>query len=197
MTTDIQTIIAYTRNDFRKWLQKNHKKETKVAVIVHKRHTGKNAPTHRELIEEAICFGWIDTTIKRIDEDTFLRYFSKRSSNSRWSDNTLGYAKELVKAGKMSEEGMKFYELGLQRPTHDHGIPKNPDMPPELEKALSKNKKAKEGFESFPPSLKRTYFRWLLRAKLPETRKKRVGQIVKASIARNKNLLNPTVKANV
>ncbi len=196
MTTQPITITVFSRKDFRKWLQKNHKKENKVAVIVHKRHTGKPAPTHRELIEEAICFGWIDTTIKRLDEDTFLRHFSKRNLNSRWSDNTLSYARELIKKGRMSKEGLKYYELGAAKPTHDHGIPKNPDMPPELEKALLKNKKAKTGFDSFSPSVKRTYYRWLLRAKLPETKKKRIRQMLKSAQARNKNFLRPNQKAN-
>src|SRR3989344_4572549 len=98
----METITAYKKEDFRKWLKKNHKKESKVAVIVHKRHTGKPAPSHRELMEEAICFGWIDTTVKRIDEDTFIRHFSKRTKNSRWSDNTISYAKQLIKEGRMS-----------------------------------------------------------------------------------------------
>ncbi len=87
------TITAFNRNDFRKWLEENHNKETKVGIILCKRHTGKPAPTHRELIEEAICFGWIDTIIKKLDDDRYLRYFSRRNSNSKWSDNTLGYQK--------------------------------------------------------------------------------------------------------
>ena len=88
-----KTISAFNRNDFRKWLEENHNKETKVGIILHKRHTGKPAPTHRELIEEAICFGWIDTIIKKLDDDRYLRNFSRRNNNSKWSDNTLGYAK--------------------------------------------------------------------------------------------------------
>src|SRR6266403_719942 len=94
-------INAFTIEDFRKWLKKHHIKETKVRVIIHKKHTGKGFPTHRQLIEEAICYGWIDTTIKRIDEDTFVRNFSRRNTSSKWSDNTLGYAKLLIKAGRM------------------------------------------------------------------------------------------------
>ncbi len=88
-----KTISVFDRNDFRKWLEENHNKETKVGIILHKRHTGKPAPTHRELIEEAICFGWIDTIIKKLDDDRYLRNFSRRNNNSKWSDNTLGYAK--------------------------------------------------------------------------------------------------------
>ena len=190
------TITAYKREDFRKWLKKHHKKENKVAVILHKRHTGKPAPSHRELIEEVISFGWIDTILNRLNKNAFIRNFSKRTHASRWSENTLGYAKELIKKGMMSEEGMKFYKLGLTKPTHDHGIPKNPNMPLELKMALLKNKKAKKNFESFPPSTKRTYYRWLLHAKLPKTRNKRVKQIVQSAISKNKNFLNPNAKAN-
>lgn len=167
-----------------------------MAVVVHKRHTNKPAPTHRELIEEAICFGWIDTTIKRLDEDTFLRHFAKRSEKSKWSDNTLAYAKQLVKNGKMTAEGLRFYKLGLKRPTHGHGIPKNPHIPPELKAALSNNSKAKKNFKIFPPSAKRLFYRWILRGKLPATRSKRVRQIIRAAHDRNKNFLRPSKKVN-
>lgn len=194
--SDIPTITAYSRNDFRKWLKKFHKKEKRVTVIVHKKHTGHAAPTHRELIEEAICFGWIDTTIKRLDEDKFLRRFAKRTPKSKWSDNTLKYAKELLKAGKMAPEGIHYYKLGLAQPTHDHGIPKNPEMPIELKRALAKNKKAQVNFATFPPSTKRTFYRWILKGKLPETRKKRVQEIVQSALKRNKNFLRPVGKIN-
>jgi uncharacterized protein YdeI (YjbR/CyaY-like superfamily) len=155
-------------------------------VVVHKRHTGKPAPTHRELIDEAIAHGWIDTTIRRIDEDTFERNFSKRNHNSTWSNNTLRYAKELIKKGRMTEEGMKYYRLGRKKPTHDHGIPKNPDMPEELKDAFNKNTKAKKAFAAFPPSTKRMFYRWLLSGKLPETRKKRVKKIIASALKGNK-----------
>ncbi|MBX4211644.1 MAG: YdeI/OmpD-associated family protein [Candidatus Yanofskybacteria bacterium] len=182
------TITAYKKEDFRKWLQKNHKKESKVAIIIHKRHTGKPAPSHRELMEEAICFGWIDTTIKRIDEDTFLRYFSKRTLNSRWSDNTIGYAKRLIEEGKMSEEGLYFYKLGLAKPTHDFGIPKNPSMPRDLGLALSKDPELKKKFKTFPPSFKKTMYRWILRAKQPVTRAKRIERILANVSKGDKNI---------
>jgi len=178
MKTEMIQINAFKKEDFRKWLHKNHLKESKVAVVVHKKHTGKGSPSHRELMEEAICFGWIDTTIKRVDEDTFIRFFSKRTKNSRWSDNTLSYGKRLMAEGKMAEQGLQYYKEGLAKPTHDHGIPKNPNMPPELKKALSKANLLKK-FESLAPSTKRTHYRWLLRAKQQPTRDKRVKQIIK------------------
>ena len=176
---ETKTLEVFGRKDFRKWLEKNHDKENKVALVMHKKHTGKTSPSHKELMEEAICFGWIDTTIKRLDEDKFIRRFSRRNKNSKWSDNTLSYAKELIGKKRMTPHGMKFYLDGLKKPTHDHEIPKDPKVPKEFKDALSKNKIAKERFDKLSKSNRRTYLRWLLRAKLPETRKKRTDAIVK------------------
>src|SRR3990167_4363733 len=92
-----QDVEIFSKEDFRKWLSKNHDKEKKVGLILHKKHTGKGSSSHRELMEEAICFGWIDTTIKRIDEDRYIRYFAKRNKNGKWSKATQRYARELVK----------------------------------------------------------------------------------------------------
>jgi uncharacterized protein YdeI (YjbR/CyaY-like superfamily) len=182
----MKTITAFTRNDFRKWLIKNHDKESKVFVVVYKKHTQKPSPSHRELMEEAICFGWIDTTIKKLDEDRYIRSFVKRNQNSKWSDNTLRYGKELIKDGKMTPTGLKFYKEGLKKPTHDAGIPKNPNMPAELKKALDKNKKAKDSFDKFTPSSKKMIYRWILRGKREETRTKRIKlTVAKAKIGRN------------
>jgi len=191
----MQQITIFRAVEFRRWLAKNHKKEHKLAVVVHKKHTGKSFPTHREMIEEAICFGWIDTTIKRLDEDTFLRHFSRRTEKSKWSDNTLSYAARLVKEGKMSAEGMRFYEMGKAKPTHDYGIPKNPDMPAELKKALAKNAKAKNAVEAYPPSTKRALYRWILRGKQAATREKTVKKIVASALTSKKHPLRPTQAA--
>jgi len=193
----MKTITVSNREDFRKWLMKNHDKENKVSVIVYKKHTGMSAPSHKELIEEAICFGWIDTTIKRLDGDKYMRNFSKRNRNSKWSDNTLQYAKDLIKQGKMTSVGLKFYKEGLKRPTHDSGIPKNPDMPVELKRALDKDKKAKDNFENFSASVKRTFYRWILSGKRDETRAKRVKLIVEKAKVGKKDVFGIQEKINV
>jgi uncharacterized protein YdeI (YjbR/CyaY-like superfamily) len=184
---EVKEVTVFSRNEFRKWLEKNHDKEKKVAVILYKKHTGKNSPSHRELMEEAICFGWIDTTVKKLDEDRYMRYFTKRNKNSKWSDNTLSYGRNLIKCKMMTPSGLKFYKEGLKKPTHDHGIPKNPDMPIELKKELEKNKKIMRNFMKFSPSVKRTSYRWILRGKMLETRKKRVKQVVELT-RKNKKL---------
>jgi uncharacterized protein YdeI (YjbR/CyaY-like superfamily) len=177
----MHTITAQSRLDLRKWLKKHHIHEKKVCVVIYKKHTGKPSPSHRELMEEAICFGWIDTTIKRLDNEKYMRYFCKRNKKSTWSDNTLIYAKDLVKSGKMVKEGLKYYKLGLAKPTHDFDVPKNPKIPASLSNALRKNKKAKKNFDKFPPSYKKTIYRWLLSAKLSATIDRRIKKIVKGA----------------
>ena len=169
---------VYTVNDFKNWLIKNHNKETKVEIIVYRKHTGKPSPSHRELMGEAICFGWIDTILRKLDENRYIRTFSKRNKNSKWSNNTIQYGKELVKQKKMTPLGLKYFKEGLKKPTHDFGIPANPTIPDELKKALEKNKKAKDNFEKFTPSIKKMAYRWILRGKREETRVKRIKLLV-------------------
>ncbi|MBT4469898.1 hypothetical protein HOC62_05915 [Candidatus Woesearchaeota archaeon] len=192
----MKTITAFNRIDFRKWLVTNHDKEDKVLVIVYKKHTGKSSPSHRELMEEAICFGWIDTTLKKLDEERYIRTFSRRNKNSKWSDNTLGYGKQLIERGKMTPSGLKFYKEGLMKPTHDFGIPKNPDIPVELKKALDKNKKAKDNFEKYSASLKKVFYRWILRGKREETRIKRIKITVEKAKVGNKDVFGKEEKIN-
>jgi len=194
--TFMKEIVVFDKEDFRKWLTKNYDTENKVSLILHKKHTGKKSPSHRELMEEAICFGWIDTTIKRLDEERYIRNFSKRNKNSKWSNNTIRYGGELIEQGKMTPAGLKFYEEGLRKPTHDAGIPKNPCMPEELRKALDKNSKARGNFDNFSPSIKKMHYRWILRGKREETRIKRINLIVEAAKAGKKNLFETQGKIN-
>ncbi|MDP3882138.1 MAG: YdeI/OmpD-associated family protein [Nanoarchaeota archaeon] len=172
------TFYARDVQEWRKWLSKNHTKEKKIGLICYKKHTGKPSLSHQEAMHEAICFGWIDTTIKRLDDEKYVRYFARRSKNSKWSDATLGYAKRLIKEKRMAPEGLKWYKEGLGKPTHDHGIPKNPEMPEDFKQALERDKKARENFGKLTPSYKRIYFRWILKAKRPETRSKRIDSAV-------------------
>lgn len=167
------------RKEWRKWLQKNHKKEKAVALIRYKKHTGKPSPSVQEAMREAICFGWIDTTVKRLDEDRYIINYRKRNEKtSRWSDNTLSYAKQLIKEGLMTPEGLRLYKLGLAKPTNHEGIPDNPRMSADFKKELEKQKALKL-FQKLSPSSRRSHLRWLCRAKGAETRIKRMGEIIK------------------
>jgi len=182
-----KVIHPKNKKKWRLWLEKNHLKEKKVGLVMWKKHTGKPTIGHKESMEEAICFGWIDTTIKRLDEDRYMRWFARRNEKSRWSKNTLSYAKEMTKQDKMSDYGMKMYELGLKKKVIDHGFPRNPETPEELKKLLNKSKIAKENFEKMAPSSKRNYIYWIEKAKMSETRKRRIKEVFK-KVRENKRL---------
>lgn len=180
-------MIEFTpksREDWRKWLEKNHLKENKVLLIKHKKHTGKYYIPTQELMHEAICFGWIDTTAKRRDKDTYTITYVKRNKNSKWSINTLKYGKDLYEKGLMSQFGLKMYKEGLSKKPHDAGIPKNPEAPIELKERLNKNPILKQKFEKIAPSTKKLYFRQILKAKLPETKEKRINDFIKVLMSK-------------
>ena len=147
-------------------------------MINYKKHTGKPSISHQEAMHEAICFGWIDTTLKRLDEDRFVRYFVRRSDNANWSINTLRYGGELFAAGRMSKQGILRYQQGLKKKPHDYGIPDNPNMPSKLKKELVR-KKLLEKFQKIAPSTKKMFYRSILRVKTEETRDKRIREIIK------------------
>tara|TARA_Y100000310_G_C20693009_1_gene823619 strand:+ start:3122 stop:3676 length:555 start_codon:yes stop_codon:yes gene_type:complete len=167
----IPSVTIGTVQDWHNWLKANHLKETKVNLISYKKHTGKPSISHREAMFEAIAFGWIDTTIKRIDEERYQRSFVKRTNKSRWSNATLSYAKQLIKEGKMSDYGLEMYKAGLNKPTIDHKLPKNPIIPEDLKKALGKDLPK---LEEMAPSYRRYYIYWIEKAKREETRSKRI-----------------------
>ncbi len=170
-------ITPRSRSAWRKWLE-NNPGETRVRVIRYKKHTKKRSPNYQELLDEAICFGWIDTTMNRIDDERYATTFVKRKSTASWSKNTLSYAKRLIEEGRMTAPGLKAYKLGLKKKPIDHGLPKHPDTPVDLKKALAKNKKAEENFNKFSPSARKPYIYRILRAKRPETREKRIKEVV-------------------
>jgi uncharacterized protein YdeI (YjbR/CyaY-like superfamily) len=182
----IKKFYPKTRQEWRDWLLKNHQKETRITVIIYKKHTGRSFIAPQEYMDEAICFGWIDTTVKRLDEERYQRNFVRRNEKGRWSNNTLKYAKRLIKEKKMSPHGLKMYKHGLKKQPIDLILPEN-HMPIELEKALNRNKAAKIFFENLAPSYRRNYIRWIERAKLPETKAKRILQVIERCSQKKKS----------
>lgn len=181
-------IYCKSSKEWRTWLEKNHLKEKTIALIKYKKHTGKPSLFGNQAMMDAICYGWIDTTVKKLDEEKYIQRFAKRNEKSKWSINTLKYGKDLFEKGLMSEYGIKMYKEGLAKKPHDADIPLNPETPEDLKKELGKHK-LKEKFETIAPSTKRMFLRWLFRAKQAETREKRIGQIINL-VKENKKLTN-------
>lgn len=173
----VKECYASNIEEFEKWFDENHEKEDKVQLISYKKHTGKPSLSHRDSMEVAICYGWIDTIVNRIDEDKFMRTFVKRKPNAGWSVNTLSYAKRLVEEGRMRPEGLAAYERGKKKYPIDHDRPKNPDPPKDLVDGLKKAGLL-DKFLNLSPSQKKYIIYWVDSGKKQETRDKRIALII-------------------
>lgn len=130
-------------------------------------------------MKEAICFGWIDTTVKRLDEERYQQCFVRRTNKSKWSKNTLRYAEEMISLKKMSKEGLKRYLEGKVKPTIDLELQDH--MPSGLEKVLH-IEKAWEKFNALTPSTQKVYVHWVARAKMLETKEKRIKVVARQAL---------------
>jgi uncharacterized protein YdeI (YjbR/CyaY-like superfamily) len=182
------TVSVDSRKAWRAWLRKNHTREDEVWLVSHKRHTGRDAIAVEDAIEEALCFGWIDSTIRRIDDATFARKFSRRRPGSEWSALNTRRVRKLIEEGKMTAAGLAAFETP-SRPI-DRMAPRDAPLEPpaDLTKAIARDKQARANYERFPPSAKRLYHAWVLNAKRPETRARRVAEAVER-IANNEKAL--------
>lgn len=101
--------------DLTDWFEANHEQKDRIKFKIYKKHTGYPVPSHNDQVRTAICYGWIDTTAKRIDDDSYTRVFVKRKESAKWSLNTLKYAAELTKQDKMKPLGIKAHLRALEK----------------------------------------------------------------------------------
>lgn len=142
--------------------------------MFHKRHTGRPSVPYEDAIREALCFGWVDSLIKRLDDERYARKFTPRKADSRWSSaNRKRYA-ELQAAGRLAPAGLK------RPPTGRSGdAPKPTTVPTYVREALQKSAAASAQFERLPPSHRRQYVAWIDSAKKEETRRRRLDEAIR------------------
>jgi uncharacterized protein YdeI (YjbR/CyaY-like superfamily) len=177
----IDALVLNDRNEWRKWLEKNSIKEKEVWLIHYKKHTGKLGISLEEAVEEAICFGWIDSKMKSLDDEKYILRYSPRKKNSPWSKINKERAKKLINQGKMTEEGLDKIKEARRtgKWSAAYSSKRKPTMPSELEEELKKDKTAWENFNNFANSYQTNYVYWVVRAKREETRKRRIKEVVK------------------
>jgi uncharacterized protein YdeI (YjbR/CyaY-like superfamily) len=165
------------RSEFRNWLEQNFDRKQELWLVVYKKHTGKNYIQLDEAVEEALCFGWIDGIMKRIDDRKHVIRFSPRRKGSVWSEINIDRVNKLIKEGKMTEAGLvKFKELDKERISPNRGTEQ--EIPDFVIKGLKKNKKAWKKFNEMAPSHQRQYAWWIADAKKEETRERRLKKAV-------------------
>ncbi len=156
-----------TKNEWRKWLQKSHNKVNEVWLIFYKIETGKASIDYEAAVEEALCFGWIDSLVKKIDEERYARKFTLRKDKSVWSESNKKRVKKVIKEGRMTEYGIKKIKAAKKsgKWLEDERSVFSLMMPTLFSQALKKNKKAKENFEKLSPSHRKQYIGWIATAK--------------------------------
>lgn len=174
-----KTFYPKNRSQWRMWLEKNHNKQKEIWLIYYKKHTGKPRVTYNDAVEEALCFGWIDSTIKRIDDEKYCQKFTPRNHKSGWSELNIMRVKKLIKEGKMTDAGMvKFNPDKIITPTRIINTDEK-DIPSFILDAFKENPLALENFRKLAPSHKRNYLRWILEAKKDDTRQRRLEKAMK------------------
>jgi uncharacterized protein YdeI (YjbR/CyaY-like superfamily) len=146
--------------------------------VYYKKHTEKPRVPYNDAVEEALCFGWIDSIVKTIDDDTYMQKFTPRKARSNWSESNKKRVEKLIGLGEMTKVGLEKIYIAKVNGTWNkvNTATKSFEMPIELENALGTNKKAKDFFESLSPSCQRQYIGWIASAKKKVTKQKRVKE---------------------
>lgn len=186
---EIQELYVSDRDNWRKWLEENHSTEEGVWLIFYKAHAGKSSLPYDASVEEALCYGWIDSTIKKIDEDRYARKFTPRKPHSRWSRSNIERIEKMVRAGRMDKSGLFVVEQSKNDGefVDAETPPKEVEPPQFMMDALAANEAALRNFNRLAKSHKRQYVLWLLNAKKEETKKKRLSEVV-VLLERNEKL---------
>ena len=165
------TLYVSNRKDWRAWLRKNHKTEKEIWLVYYNKSSGKERIPYNDAVEEALCFGWIDSTVKKINKGSFAQRFSQRNPKSSWSEMNKVRARRLIAAGKMTKAG-----LALLGNNHKDKF----SVPKDILKSLMKDEETWKNFRSFPESYKRIRIGFIHNSRnRPDFFKKRLAYFLK------------------
>jgi uncharacterized protein YdeI (YjbR/CyaY-like superfamily) len=179
----VPTPDAYKRFEprdraaWRRWLEKHHDSSPGILLVYVKKP--RRSIAYAEAVEEALCFGWIDTTLYPIDDTRYMQLFTPRKPKSTWSRLNKTRVAALVERGLMMAPGQAKIEAAKRDGSWtkiDHV--EDMTIPPELQRALATNRKARDNFAALPPFARKTYLYWINNAKRAETRAKRIAQVI-------------------
>lgn len=176
-------LYVKTRSEWRKWLAENYSSSDGVWLIFYKKSSGKPRVEYNDAVEEALCFGWIDSKLKKVNEEYYIQHFTPRRKGSLWSKYNMERVKSLIDKGLMMPAGLAEYHKALDNPklVYDNRMDGEPEIPADLLEALNLNPQALANFMAFSPSSRRMYLLWLKDAKRPETQQTRLKKIVEFS----------------
>jgi len=187
ISSELKSFYAKDRTAWRKWLEKNHAKSPGVWLIYYKKSSTKKRLEYNDAVEEALCFGWIDSTARPIDDQKYMQRFTPRKSKSGWSALNKRRVQKMVEQNLMTQAGLEKINEAKKNGAWEHlDQIEALALPEDFESALSKNKKAKMNFEAFPQFTRKQFLYRINSAKRPETRKERIRLLVKMAAANKK-----------
>ncbi|WP_395064088.1 YdeI family protein [Flavobacterium sp.] len=166
--------------EWREWLHENHISETKVSLIFYKVSSPEESMRWEEAVQVAICYGWIDSTVRKLDEERRTQMFTPRKDKSVWSKLNKTYIENLLKDNLIHESGLKKIETAKKNGSWESlDAVENLEIPSDLEKAFQRNTIAFDNYLKFSPSYRKSYLYWLNQAKRDDTRNIRITEIIR------------------
>lgn len=183
MAEQLIKLDVRARAQWRQWLAEHHASSPGIWLVRHKQHTGVDSMPYEDLVREALCFGWIDSLIKRLDNDRYAIKVTPRKQTSKWSDLNRRRWNALKAAGLLAPAGLAAAPTANRYAAH----PPIPELPAYVAKAIKTNVKAWQFFQKLAPTYRRGFVVWIHTAKRPETREKRIRESI-ALLAAGKRL---------
>lgn len=175
----LQRVEVASRAQWRAWLKKNHRQAEGIWLVTYKKHVADNYVSWEELVQEALCFGWIDSRPRKLDEDRTMHYVCPRKPKSVWSEINKKHVDFLIAQRLMAAAGLKRIEAAKADGSWNTLTTVDAmEVPVELAQALAKNKTARKYFSAFPSGSRKNILQWIGSAKTDATRMKRIAETV-------------------
>ena len=176
---DYEQVLVTSRSEWRDWLAENADIAPGAWVVTYKRATGKPAPSYDDIVEECLCFGWIDSTVRPGNERTAMQLVTPRKPTSTWAATNKARLERLLASGQVTERGLRIVEAAKANGSWTAlDAVERLEVPDDLAAALDARPPARANFDAFPPSARKQLLWFVVSAKRPETRATRIARVV-------------------
>jgi uncharacterized protein YdeI (YjbR/CyaY-like superfamily) len=172
-----ERVHIENRNEWRAWLEKNHERQGGIWLVTFKKHCADKYVPYDDIVEEALCFGWIDSVTRKLDGDRSMLWLSPRKPGSGWSKLNKERVERTIAAGLMTPAGLEKIDAAKQDGSWNAlDAIEALEIPSDLDEALASYPSARGNFDAFPRSVRRGILEWIATAKRPQTRAKRIEE---------------------
>jgi uncharacterized protein YdeI (YjbR/CyaY-like superfamily) len=175
----MKTLLVRTVDEWRDWLDEHHASESELWLIFHKRHTGVASIDYKDALDEALCVGWVDSLVKRLDDRRYAIKFTPRRADSRWSATNRARYAELKASGRLKPAGIKRPPTDRDYGPRPTKLPMPSKLPPYIQAALRNHPTALHHFEALATEQRRRYLAWIESAKREETKLRRLKESIR------------------